>query len=92
MIFYFTANLISNKYKRAVTSKLLLLSYLFSHERFATVHEVLQADWHEFAHSLQPGFFKLSFNAPLFIVFICFILTPPFALQKPLWNYNTTLE
>lgn len=52
--------------------------YLFSQAKFATVQEVLHADWQEFAHSLQPGFFKLASNDALFTVFICFIIIPLF--------------
>jgi hypothetical protein len=55
---------------------------LFSQAKFATVHEVLQADWHEFAHSLQPGLLMLDFKAPEFTVFICFIVIPPFMSEK----------
>jgi len=40
-----------------------LLPYaLFSHFWFATVHEVLQADWQEVWHSPQPPFAALSFS------------------------------
>ncbi len=42
------------------------------------MQDVLQADWQELAHSLQPGFFKLSLMLVLLIVLICFIINPPF--------------
>lgn len=44
---------------------------------FATVHEVLHADWQEFAHSLQFVSFIVSFITFLTITLICFINLPP---------------
>jgi hypothetical protein len=40
------------------------LRFVFSHSWFATVQDVLQADWHEVWHSPQPlltVFFKVGF-------------------------------
>ena len=50
-----------------------------SHSWFATVQEVLQADWHEFAHSLHAGLHKLFLMFVLLIVFMCFMSNPPSA-------------
>ena len=41
------------------------------------MQEVLQADWHEFAHSLQPGLQRLFLMFVLLIVFMCFMSNPP---------------
>ena len=48
-----------------------------NHASLTTKQEVLHADWHELAHSLHPGFFKLFLMLVLLIVFICFIYIPP---------------
>jgi len=57
--------------------------YLFSQDWFETVHDVLQALWHEVRHSPQPVFAAVaSFFA---IVTICFILVPPSGFLS---NYN----
>jgi len=48
----------------------------FSQLWFATVQEVLQADWQEVWHSPHPPFFKLSFNVDPFKILICFICFP----------------
>ena len=58
---------------RAVDKSTALSDY-FSHFKLATVQDVLQADWQEFAHSLHPGLSKLFLMFVLLIVFICFIL------------------
>jgi len=52
------------------------------------VQEVLQADWHEFAHSLQPGLQRLFLMFVLLIVFMCFMSNPPI---KKIYrgNYST---
>jgi hypothetical protein len=55
--------------------------YLFSHDRFATVHEVLHADWQEFAHSLHPGLLMLSLIEPVLIVTICFTIITSICLS-----------
>jgi hypothetical protein len=40
----------------------LLYFLIFSHFWFATVQEVLQADWQDVWHSPQPPFAALSFK------------------------------
>jgi hypothetical protein len=50
------------------------LIFTFSHSWFATVQEVLQADWHEVWHSPQP-LPSVSFSVPFAMVLICFILS-----------------
>ena len=49
----------------------------FSHFWFATVQEVLQADWQEAWHSPQPPVLRLSFKQFFAMVLICFILFLP---------------
>ena len=51
------------------------------------MQEVLQADWHEFAHSLHPGLHKLFLMLVLFIVFMCFMSNPPF-YKYNIGNYS----
>jgi hypothetical protein len=46
---------------------------LFSHFWFATVQEVLQADWQEVWHSPQPPLQALFFRVAPFKVWICFM-------------------
>jgi hypothetical protein len=60
--------------------------YLFWHFWLATVHEVLQADWHEAWHSPQPTDPACCLGAGFFIVLICFIHEPP--RQKYQFNYT----
>jgi hypothetical protein len=50
---------------------------VFSHSWLATVHDVLQADWHEVWHSPQP-LPLVVFNVGFAIVLICFILNVSF--------------
>jgi hypothetical protein len=45
----------------------------FSQRWFASVQEVLQADWHEVWHSPQPVFALFAFNVPFTMVLTCFI-------------------
>jgi hypothetical protein len=45
----------------------------FSQRWFASVQEVLQADWHEVWHSPQPVFSLFAFNVPFTMVLTCFI-------------------
>lgn len=52
-------------------------AYLLSQVWFATVHEVLQADWHEVWHSPQPPLAIVFFKTAVFKVLICFIVCPP---------------
>jgi len=47
--------------------------FLFSQVRFATVHEVLHADWQEAWHSPQPPLQALSFTDDFVRLFTCFI-------------------
>jgi len=52
------------------------LRFVFSHSWFATVQDVLQADWHDVWHSPQPlpsVFFRIGFA----MVLIFFIRSPP---------------
>ena len=66
-----------------------------SHFWFATVQEVLQADWQEAWHSPQPPFAQLSFRFAWLSVLICFIKTPTFrkirCVQRSVFNslYHT---
>jgi hypothetical protein len=52
-----------------------------SHSWFATVQEVLHADWQEAWHSPQP-FAAVSLSAPLLIVFICFTAFPSLSIMR----------
>ena len=47
---------------------------MFSHFWFATVQEVLQADWQEAWHSPQPPLAQLSLRLALFRVLTCVIV------------------
>lgn len=49
----------------------------FAHFWFATVQEVLQADWHEAWHSPQPPFCAVALRFLVFIVLMCFICNDP---------------
>jgi len=51
--------------------------YLFSQVWFATVHDVLQADWQEAWHSPQPPLQAFSFTDDLVRLFTCFIFSLP---------------
>ena len=44
---------------------------------FPTVHDVLQADWHDVWHSPHPPFFIDSLRFLVTKVFTCFIKLPP---------------
>jgi hypothetical protein len=55
--------------------------FLFSHAWFATVHEVLHADWHDAWHSPQPPFEAEPAKDPALIVFTCFIFSPLATLE-----------
>ncbi len=46
----------------------------FSHFWFATVQEVLQADWQEAWHLPQPPLAAEAFRLALLIVLICFMI------------------
>ena len=55
------------------------IPYLFASQVwFATVQEVLQADWQEVWHLPQPPFAAVSFRFALFTVLMCFIIVLPF--------------
>jgi hypothetical protein len=47
--------------------------YFFSHFWFASVQDVLQADWQDVWHSPQPVFSLLFLRLPFTTVFICFM-------------------
>jgi len=49
--------------------------FLFSQVWFATVQEVLQADWQEAWHSPQPPLQALSFADAFTRLFTCFIFS-----------------
>jgi hypothetical protein len=53
------------------------LRLVLSHCWFATVQEVLQADWHDVWHSPQP-LLAVFFNVGFAIVLMCFILFSSF--------------
>jgi hypothetical protein len=54
------------------------LRFVFSHSWFATVQDVLQADWQEAWHSPQP-LPAVALRLGLAIVFICFMtIVSPF--------------
>jgi len=53
---------------------LLPLRDSFSHSWFATVQEVLQADWQEAWHSPQPPFAQDSLRFALLTVLMCSIM------------------
>ena len=55
------------------------------------MQEVLQADWHEFAHSLHPGLHKLFLMFVLLIVFMCFMSNPPY-FKYNIGNYSTVFH
>ena len=54
--------------------------YTLSHFWFATVHEVLHADWHDVWHSPQPPLLADCFSVALFKVFMLFMVYVPFYL------------
>jgi hypothetical protein len=49
---------------------------MFSHSWFATVQEVLQADWQDVRHSPQP-LPPVAFSVGFAMVFMCFIVCSP---------------
>jgi hypothetical protein len=55
------------------------LRFVFSHSWFATVQDVLQADWHEVWHSPQPlpvVFFKVGFAIVLmFFIYVILLIS-----------------
>src|SRR5690554_411565 len=53
-----------------------------------TVHEVLQADWHEVWHSPQPPSTRVLCRAVLLSVLMCFFILPPPCLALPAFYHK----
>jgi len=78
------------------------LRFVFSHSWFATVQDVLQADWHEVWHSPQPllvVFFKVGFAIVLmFFMYVVLLISRLIGHQsisnsfaRILWNLHYRL-
>lgn len=66
-------NLSINAAKNICKTCFYYLLSSFAHFWFPTVHDVLQADWHEAWHLPHPPFFAVALRLALLIVLICFI-------------------
>jgi len=63
----------NGRHPRCLPCDVLNRYLLFSHFWFATVQEVLQADWQEVWHSPQPPVAAVFFRLLLLIVLMCFM-------------------
>jgi hypothetical protein len=72
----------------AITALFSLARYFFSHFWLATVHEVLQADWHDAWHSPHPISDGFCLKTGSFIVLMCFIGKPPVYNQHAYYTFG----